>query len=41
VIVPLPVLWMIPATLGTAILIAWPPARSVARLAPGTTLRAE
>ncbi len=41
VTVPLPVLWVIPATLGAAILIAWPPARSVARIAPGTTLRTE
>jgi ABC-type antimicrobial peptide transport system permease subunit len=41
VMLPLLVVWMIPATLGAALLVAWLPARSVARLAPGTILHAE
>jgi hypothetical protein len=40
-VVPLPVLWMIPVTLAAAVLIAFPPARSVARVAAATTLRSE
>jgi hypothetical protein len=40
-ITPLPVLWMIPATLLIAALIALPPARSVARVPAAATLRSE
>jgi predicted lysophospholipase L1 biosynthesis ABC-type transport system permease subunit len=40
-ITPLPVLWMIPATLLVAALIALPPARSVARVPAAATLRSE
>jgi len=37
----LPVLWMIPATLAVAALVALPPARSVARVPAAATLRSE
>jgi hypothetical protein len=40
-ITSLPVLWMIPATLLVAALIALPPARSVARVPAAATLRSE
>jgi hypothetical protein len=40
-IIPLPVLWMIPATLLAAALVALPPARSVARVPAAATLRSE
>lgn len=40
-ITPLPVLWMIPATLLAAALVALPPARSVARVPAAATLRSE
>ena len=40
-ITPLPVLWMIPATLLVAALVALPPARSVARVPAAATLRSE
>jgi hypothetical protein len=40
-ITPLPVLWMIPATLLIAALVALPPARSVARVPAAATLRSE
>jgi putative ABC transport system permease protein len=40
-ITPLPVLWMIPATLAVAALVALPPARSVARVPAAATLRSE
>jgi ABC-type antimicrobial peptide transport system permease subunit len=40
-ITPLPVLWMIPATLFVAALVALPPARSVARVPAAATLRSE
>jgi putative ABC transport system permease protein len=40
-ITPLPVLWMIPATLAVAALVALPPARSVARIPAAATLRSE
>jgi putative ABC transport system permease protein len=40
-ITPLPVLWMIPATLLLAALVALPPARSVARVPAAATLRSE
>jgi ABC-type antimicrobial peptide transport system permease subunit len=40
-ITPLPVLWMIPATLFIAALVAQPPARSVARVPAAATLRSE
>jgi ABC-type antimicrobial peptide transport system permease subunit len=40
-ITPLPVLWMIPATLLVAALIALPPARSVGRVPAAATLRSE
>jgi putative ABC transport system permease protein len=40
-IIPLPVLWMIPATLLAAALVALPPARSVARIPAAATLRSE
>jgi ABC-type lipoprotein release transport system permease subunit len=40
-ITPLPVLWMIPATLFVAVLVALPPARSVAGVPAAATLRSE
>ncbi len=40
-VTPLPVLWMIPATLLAAALVALPPARSVARVPAAATLRSE
>ena len=40
-ITSLPVLWMIPATLLIAALVALPPARSVARVPAAATLRSE
>jgi ABC-type antimicrobial peptide transport system permease subunit len=40
-ITSLPVLWMIPATLLVATLVAVPPARSVARVPAAATLRSE
>jgi predicted lysophospholipase L1 biosynthesis ABC-type transport system permease subunit len=40
-ITPLPVLWIIPATLAVAALVALPPARSVARVPAAATLRSE
>ena len=40
-ITPLPVLWMIPATLLVAALVALPPARSAARVPAAATLRSE
>jgi hypothetical protein len=39
--VPRPVLWMIPATLLVAALVALPPARSVAGVPAAATLRSE
>jgi predicted lysophospholipase L1 biosynthesis ABC-type transport system permease subunit len=40
-VTPLSVLWMIPATLLIAALVALPPARSVARVPAAATLRSE
>ena len=40
-VTPLPVLWLIPAALAAAALVALPAARSVARIAAATTLRSE
>lgn len=40
-VTPLPVLWMIPATLAVALLVASPAARSVGRLPAAAALRAE